>query len=1495
MLMSSSRMDEVEQALDDELMKINLHPTEADSDDDCVTGFTLNLEEEDELPVSLFAYVESSRNQVDTFEQLILEDVEDKDFSSQEQSYLNQSTNATSDPASDLMYDPLNWKERVIIELEEQVGFSNSTESHKSQLDMSNVNECGFFTETEIQFCREWRELEKRLKEEEEMKLAAQENDPSIHPTYDVQLELEKQQRLIHELDEKIRLETQAFEEAQEEERRRKEILRYRAAIKIQTALRGALARRWSKTEMKRKREEDMRQEEEKRLWEMIKKEREDERRRVEEEERLEREEAERRRVEYERAKEQERHRLEREQRLEQQKMTDINEEIITKVKDDYRKQEEEAFETNKDKESIEVQDENGEKDQGTGVKSQKNIVSTLQEEKEKSLSLSTYGMIRHGKKRNDTFVEEKNTVEQQEKLKSIDLDVDGKKIGNTSKDEIRTLDKQEEYTERVLFGKMILKTLEDEITGDQEKSGKSVHSEENDERIINGNKKEKPLCDELSTVKNREKFRLHSDVSRMNTVKDEVGLLEKRQSVIKITGHYTERKSNGKNTGNVYKVRAVEKLQQTTSRNRKENTVRNRHGKDMENGQKEKHAMEKEICTYAEDDEKERHEKKAESTLADEIKSKSIFCPEHLKCALAQRMSEEEEKQVKLDCHLQQSQQTFKMSKPTMEFDVNAHQHLSSDPAISPDDLSTTGEDDKGMSADLIFGLPKALQIQESLCLPDCTEKKRLAWMMSCIPWSKLSCQNKRKGSSAYKRAHRRRGPSLPPLSEDTILKTGAWDSLKQVTTVTLENLPGCSLSTLSECHKLQTLTMRQCGLTSLDGLNQCTQIRYIDVQLMNIHGLDGAENLQSLQLSHNNISRISGLGTLKNLLQLSVDHNHLLSTTGLKEIYTLLHLDCSYNHLSHVEGLENCALLNTLDLRGNSLTELPILQNHVLLRDLYLDDNLLSNIEDLESYWLPLLRNLSLANNSITHLNPFLDFVSLRVLDVSHNCLSDFPNACSSIQTCISLQELHLTGNPLMLENTWRSLILGAVPSLIRLNNEQIAVAPAAFRKAPEQQCSFLGLCQSQQEQRDSVLHRQKMKTSAAASDLLANSHKTELFRLAVEQRYAHEYGDSSVPEDAALATANIGRSCDSSETSSQRQLPEKQSPSSHSSPSPCEFQSAECSQSEREPLQASKLKIAAAVRIQRFWRRRRKGPPGLIEKTNSKFNLHKVEDTCNGRPEREHAAAVIQAVWRGYFLRKRLSHALAAAQITESDEDFEEVDMDGFIFDEKELEEDWKTLNSQALLARMMPLQEEEHLPKTVSSRQPKTAWIESEEADFLEQSISHQHSSRSLRKLNALAEKSEQIREEWGITDDSTACLILKRANKIKGVPRARNLDHRSASAEQEQDYREKTLRWLRSQADSKRHPFLPDIGQEILNGGRVQLVATGDRDGRDSVSRVWSEPQKQARRCTADNKKLEVPSPTRVNSAPTRNERISFRDNPVRHSGGWGGGKKRLNK
>lgn len=89
-------------------------------------------------------------------------------------------------------------------------------------------------------------------------------------------------------------------------------------------------------------------------------------------------------------------------------------------------------------------------------------------------------------------------------------------------------------------------------------------------------------------------------------------------------------------------------------------------------------------------------------------------------------------------------------------------------------------------------------------------------------------------------------------------------------------------------------------------------------------------------------------------------------------------------------------------------------------------------------------------------------------------------------------------------------------------------------------------------------------------------------------MDQRYAHEYGDSCVTEDFALAAAACSRSCRFSEASfSQGQSPEKQprhtadwqNPQKTQLPqSDLELRSADCmeTQSEKEPVQALNLKM-------------------------------------------------------------------------------------------------------------------------------------------------------------------------------------------------------------------------------------------------------------------------------------------------------------------------------
>ncbi|XP_051808060.1 LOW QUALITY PROTEIN: leucine-rich repeat and IQ domain-containing protein 1-like [Acanthochromis polyacanthus] len=121
--------------------------------------------------------------------------------------------------------------------------------------------------------------------------------------------------------------------------------------------------------------------------------------------------------------------------------------------------------------------------------------------------------------------------------------------------------------------------------------------------------------------------------------------------------------------------------------------------------------------------------------------------------------------------------------------------------------------------------------------CLPEHTEQKMLLWMKNCISWSKLSLQNRRKekGSTWSRRGLRRaaEASSLPPLCPHTLLQSTGWKSLHEVTMMTLEDLPGCNLSTLVQCTQLRSLTLRRCGLKSWKASVSYKSSAYIDLQV--------------------------------------------------------------------------------------------------------------------------------------------------------------------------------------------------------------------------------------------------------------------------------------------------------------------------------------------------------------------------------------------------------------------------------------------------------------------------------------------------------------------------------------------------------------------------------------------------------------------------------------------------------------------------------------
>ncbi|MCJ8733249.1 hypothetical protein PDJAM_G00221140 [Pangasius djambal] len=1678
--------DDIEKVIEEELDKlsVNLSDMGSDSDTDTEEDFTASNEKlENDLPDSVLTYFKASSNRLNTVEQLILEDLDDLETMYNEMFSPGQHADLLSELGSNFE-DPLKLKERIMSEIEEQVG--PPCETHDLNGDYDTEYETHKDSERQLMF--EWRMLEERLRKEEEQRLAeleaereqclksareeeekrrrrseqfeeelrrteathqleylkAVEGDGEISQS--LQLEMVEQQELIKRLEEQIAEERRVFEEVQQEERRRTEARCTAAATRLQAAFRGTLVRRWSKKELTKRREEERRRQEERKEMERrrqreerMKMEWEKERRRVEQEVQHHREEAERRRAEYERAKEQERHRLERERELEEQRRKEKEE---AKRIEDEKKRKEEIKQKRMEERSVEEEMRKVQEDEEKKSKEKKKAKRIEDEikRKDEEESLEKIEERTVEKVRGKVQEDEVKARKEEEKAKRIEDD-------RKRKDE----EKQKEMEGRKVEGEGKRKEveeanrIEDERKRKEKEKQKSVEirrAAEEKRKVQVAEEKERKRPEEAKRAEDERKRKDDEKQKRMEERRVEENKKRKEGEEEKRTDAEIKRKEEEEKQQRMNEKRVVEEIRLKQKEQLKEN--------ETEQMQKEQRAKLKEKDNKGEDIGMKRNDDG--QNMEERRRRRRNIIKDNVKGLVDQMENPETDKESenttkwgkdeKFGDNVSQLclSQSVNMSRRFLvrtlssrsDQDEQLSSHLASAlPTLTAGNSSVTLSPSEEKSAADSGGPQRALDDSSSACLPDSTEQKRLAWMMNCTPWSKLSVQNKRKGLGAppRKRGHRRAsGHSLLPLPVDTVLRSGPWSSLKQVTSVTLEDLSGCSLSTLSECTRLQSLTLRRCRLQALDGLSQCNELQHIDLQennityvdcgglarlevlllgrnqLMSIHGLDDAVNLTVLQLSHNIISRISGLGSLKKLHRLTVDHNQLISTRGLGEAFTLLHLDCSYNHLSHVEGLENCALLNTLDLRGNNLTELPVLKNHVLLRELYLDDNSICSLHGLESCWLPLLHCLSLPQNSITQLPLLVDLLSLKTLNVSHNCLSELRNICMSLQGCTRLQELCINDNPAQQENNWRSSVLAVNPNLIKLNGEQTG-ASGTLSADSTQLWSFQALCQAHQDQIDSVLQRHSTEISSAPSalhaQLLVGNHAAELFHLAEEQRYAHEYGDSGVCETAVqepVASSHLHELSNwdlaqekSAEAKTQQPAEHKtlswQAP--HGCPGSCisptqKFRDTQPSEDRysRYAVQASRmdLKTVAAMVIQCYWRehrrRRRTGQLGAPTKAHSQLSPQREVKSCKTRPERlnkDYAATVVQAVWRGYSLRKRLARALMLAQISEGDEAFEEVDMDEFIFDEEAMERDWITLHSDVSPSSVLPYSEQLPLPKpllplpelhksaSVQPWTPRQAWISGEETPVLEQSQSPDPSTRMRSPAStlgkySLSERSEKILEEWGLSSGSTARLMLKRAQRMKArkqqhqrklldpavrlaLFRKHNMRpvvmsiHRSRPEFREEikagrgdvsvqealrgepeqmqtQTRRRTYQWLqtqavlsqRSSAPSASDHFLPEIDPEILNGGRVQLVAsTGYREAPDSAVRQWidgagfSSPQNHqahTRTHSAGPAKKEMPSPQRVTLAPSRKERISFRDNPMQLSGGWGGGKKR---
>ncbi|KAI0223338.1 hypothetical protein LSAT2_025443 [Lamellibrachia satsuma] len=346
---------------------------------------------------------------------------------------------------------------------------------------------------------------------------------------------------------------------------------------------------------------------------------------------------------------------------------------------------------------------------------------------------------------------------------------------------------------------------------------------------------------------------------------------------------------------------------------------------------------------------------------------------------------------------------------------------------------------------------------------LPEPIDNKRLAWIKDCLPWSKIAgVLNMRQGRGSSKRPPRRPASAntLPPLTEVRLLSATGATSLQKITTVQLQDLPGCSLSTLSYCGHLKALALNNCGLVTVEGLEPCTELTYLDLQnnkiemisplkasvgltyvdlshncLSMIHGLEECTNIRYLDLSHNRITRIGGLGDLRRLHTLWLCHNQLISSHGIGELVALQNVDLSNNLLPRLDDMQHLALLQVLNAASNNLLQvsdfLNAASNNLLQVSHFLSatsHNLLQVnhfLNATSNNLLQISHFLGSASNNLLQVNHFLGVTSNSLLQVpqlsNHVLLQQFllhDNSISSIRNiaqgwCPLLQHLDLSKN--------------------------------------------------------------------------------------------------------------------------------------------------------------------------------------------------------------------------------------------------------------------------------------------------------------------------------------------------------------------------------------------------------------------------------------------------------------------------------------------------
>ncbi|XP_053776994.1 leucine-rich repeat- and IQ domain-containing protein 1 isoform X3 [Desmodus rotundus] len=836
--------------------------------------------------------------------------------------------------------------------------------------------------------------------------------------------------------------------------------------------------------------------------------------------------------------------------------------------------------------------------------------------------------------------------------------------------------------------------------------------------------------------------------------------------------------------------------------------------------------------------------------------------------------------------------------------------------------------------------------------------------------------------------------------------------------------------------CENLENLCvllLNKNQLTSLHGLDGCTNIQNLELshnKITRIGGLESLKNLQQLVVDHNQLISTKGLYDTPTIIYLDCSHNHLTKLEGIENCGLLQILKLQGNYLSELPSLENHVLLRELYLDDNGISAVEAFSSYwlPLLQNLSMSQNSLTKITPL--YHFVSLEKLDVSNNCLSDLtsavkwfdacyslreltltgNPLLQEINwresllkslpaLRILNgemltscsesnIEEHCqpeLGHFLVLCQSqIREFNLLIESYITGKRNIFTLDVAESLCHYFKKLMKLSREYRYVhehgdVSVAKRGEPEAQQTHVAPTDGDSLLQNGVPHScatkpkpdspeisEKWMDSGSSHFLLANSLCED-----IEGRNQEKVVDQKREDSKSSA------------------VPTKRIPFMETAMTNYMLKN--------HPNIEHYEKNVAAVAIQAYWRgyivRRQylfstklhtastgllKYRPNSCIKNQTILKKEKRENTVNIQEQKEKAAILIQAVWKGFLLRKKLTTALEAIKNEESEEEYEEIDLEDFTFDEAALEKEWLAFDSACFPSQTQLLPNLLHWPKfpgtlnydgtssNLPSR-PAQAWVynekenlfSSEHTQFTDRSenrtLSWTSESKTGRKSLLKSVKEEKISEEWGFKDISTAQQMLKRAQNMKSKKLRKKLDatvrlalfksneskvsvtkspvkaqsrRDGYSEDKEEEFinketmaheklernKEYTCQWLSTQVgvhettnsrNMKCKRFLPQLDPEVLNGGRVQLVARlVSREDTDldlfsmtsgNALSVKREKKSQAHRHSAGSSSFSIKgilAPMITNTGPSKKERLSFRDNPVQLSGGWGSGKKK---